>query len=87
VRFTSPPPSRPGDDITVKHCSHALALFYVAAEEATASATQQSEKGLVSPGTLRKNLIDTLHYLDEPTVRLNARLYAHSSGTKTGSLS
>ena len=72
-----------GDDITVKHCSHALALFYVAAEEAASKATKGNEKGLVSPGTLRMNLIDALHNLDEPHVRLKAQIFAHSTGTKS----
>ena len=75
------PPSK-GDDITVKHCSHALAVFYVAAEEAASKATKGNEKGLVSPGTLRMNLIDTLYYLDEPHIRLKAQIFAHSTGTK-----
>ena len=80
--FSSSSPPSKGDDITVKHCSHALAVFYVAAEEAASKATKGNEKGLVSPGTLRMNLIDALYYLDEPHIRLKAQIFAHSTGTK-----
>ncbi len=73
------PSSPPGDDVTVKECGHALALYYVAGEEA-AIETSNAE-GLIPPGTLRRNLIDALHYLDEPAVRTKAQLFAHLAGT------
>lgn len=69
------------DDIQLKHCSHALGLYYVAAEEAGAEATSIS-RGMVSPGALREKFIDALHYLDEPCVYQKALLNAHSEGVE-----
>lgn len=66
----------------MKNCTHGLALYYVAAEQGAASASQANEHGLVSPGTLRVKFIDALHYLDEPTVHAKAVVYAHMEGTK-----
>ena len=53
----------------------------MAAEEGAASATQVSDHGLVSPGTLREKFINALHCLDEPTVHAKAVVYAHMEGT------
>ena len=78
----APPPPPPHcteevEGVTLRHFSHALALWYVAAEEACNHANQ---KGKILPGTLRQSLIDALHYLDEPHVRTKAHLKAHTAG-------
>ncbi|XP_064399991.1 uncharacterized protein LOC135346330 isoform X2 [Halichondria panicea] len=70
------------DDIELKHCVHALALYYVAAEEGAACAST-SEKGVISPGTLRTNFIDALHYMQESEVNAKAEVFAHTEGIKT----
>ena len=67
----------------MQHCVHGLALHYVAAEEAAAIATTKSEKGLVSPGTLKLEFLDALHYLDEVDVRTRAKLTIHQGQLKT----
>ncbi len=74
-------PSHAGAEVTVKECSHALALYYVAAEESSMAASNVD--GLIPPGTLRRNLIDALYCLDEETVRHKAQLYAHRAGTSS----
>lgn len=66
----------------MKHCGRALGFFYVAAEEA-GSIASQSEKGLVSPGTLRAQFLDALHYLDEREVRVKANIFTHTEGLKS----
>ena len=70
------------DDIQLKHCSHALALYYVAGEEGAASASETG-KGLIAPGTLRQLFIDALNYLDERTVQEKAEMFAYSEGTNS----
>ena len=75
------PPSISTDDIQLKHCSHALALYYVAGEEGAASASETG-KGLVAPGTLRQLFVDALNYLDERTVQQKAEMFAYSEGMK-----
>ena len=69
-------------DITLNNCVHGLSLYCVAAEEGGCCAATASEKGVVSPGTLRVKFIDALHYLDELTVRAKAELFAHTEGIK-----
>lgn len=70
------------DNYRVRHCAHALALFYVAAEEAGSKAAATSEKGLVSPGTLRQFFLDALHYLEETEVRRKVNIHMHTEGLK-----
>ena len=70
------------DDIQLKHCSHALALYYVAGEEGAASASETG-KGLIAPGTLRQLFVDALNYLDERTVQEKAEMFAYSEGTNS----
>lgn len=72
----------PTDSFGVKHCGHALALYYVAGDEAGAAATSKSEKCLVSPGTLRESFLDALHYLDEMQVHQKVQICAHTEGLK-----
>ena len=69
------------DDIQLKHCSHALALYYVAGEEGAASASTTG-KGLIAPGTLRQLFIDALNYLDDRSVQQKAEMFAFSEGAK-----
>ena len=77
----SPSPPPPTDEVQLKHCSHALALYYVAGEEGAASASTTG-KGLIAPGTLRQLFIDALNYLDEKSVQEKAEMFAYSEGTK-----
>lgn len=65
-----------GITITLQHCGHALSLFYVAAEEASIEASEGS--GGVSPGTLRWQLIDQLHAVDEAIVHRKAEIVIHN---------
>ena len=78
----SPFLSLPPDDIQLRHCSHALALYYVAGEEGASSASATG-KGLVAPGTLRQLFVDALNYLDERTVQEKAEMFAYSEGAGT----
>lgn len=67
------------DHLCVRHCGHGLALYHVAVEEAGTNAVR-IEKGVVSPGTLRQQFIDALHYLQEPDVRTKALMKIHTQG-------
>ena len=67
------------DKIQVEHCSHALGLYYVAASEAGRAATKEE---LVSPGTLRQNLVDNLHRLDAGEVKRLTILVPHVGGLR-----
>ena len=69
------------DTIQLKHCSHALALYYVAGEEGAASSSSTG-KGLIAPGTLRQLFVDALNYLDERTVQSKVEMFAYSEGAK-----
>ncbi len=69
--------------VSVQDCAHGLALHYVAAEEAGAKSSEMSSKGVISPGTLKREFLDALHYLDEADVRSRAMLTIHSGQLKT----
>ena len=75
------PPSFPFSDdsegVTLRQFTHALALWYVATEEASSHANQRHH---VLPGTLRQTLIDALSYLEERHVRSKAGLKAYTAG-------
>lgn len=66
-----------GDEVTLTHCSHGLAFFHVAAEEASLDASYGSD--LPHPGTLRVKFLDQLHKLDELAVRLKAKIQFHNT--------
>ena len=65
----------------VEQCAHGLAVFHVAVEEAGAKASM-GEKGLVSPGTLRSQFLDALHYLEENEVYSKANIAKHTGQLK-----
>lgn len=73
-----------GDEISLAHCSQGLALYHVAAQEATSKASsdptnslEQSEQ-LPAAGSLRTWFVDYLHRLDEVTVRRKALIVKHN---------
>lgn len=72
------PPTHTGH-LGVLHCAHALCLYHVAVEEAGAIASI-SEKGVISPGTLRQQFIDALHYLSAEDVYSKTVVKLHTQG-------
>ena len=65
------------EELTLEHCSHALSMYSVAAEESSATVSEKHET--IPPGSLKVELIDYLHKLDEPTVRFKAQIVVHNS--------
>ena len=66
-----------GSILTLNHCGHALCMYHVAVEESVVDILEDSE--IVRPGSLKTQLIDKLHLLDEPTIRFKAQLVMHNT--------
>ncbi len=65
-----------GNEIGLNHCYHALALYHVAAEDASIEATLHQE--FPPPGTLRVCFIDRLQQLSELLLRLKSLVVKHN---------
>lgn len=77
-----------GDEVTLVNCSHGLALYHVAAQEATskiADPTSSLEEMLPAPGSLRMWFVDYLQKLDETSVRLKSLIVKHNEAPPTHS--
>lgn len=66
-----------GLELTLEQCSHAVSMYCVAGDEASAKVSQRCE--IVSPGSLRVEFLDCLHRLDEQTIRSKAQIILHNT--------
>ena len=65
-----------GLEVTLTHCSHALGVYHVAAEEGSLDATAKRE--FPPPGSLRVCFIDRLQQMEEIVVRLSTLIVKHN---------